>query len=240
MAGKVLFEHSGKKYYVKDTSQDYHTQYGFFKAADLKKKPGTVIQTNTGVKATIGNPFFADIYRKIQRGAQIVPLKDLGVVIAKTGMGKDSIVVDAGSGSGACAIFFAHVAKKVATYEIREDFYKIVKKNIEEMGMKNCAIKLKDVKLGIDEKNVDIVFYDLPDPWLALEPARKVLKVGGFLVSYSPTVPQVMDFVRALDGFTILETIEIMERQWEVADRKVRPLSQQIGHSGFLTFARKL
>ncbi|MDO8480202.1 MAG: methyltransferase domain-containing protein [Nanoarchaeota archaeon] len=237
---KVLFEHSGKKYYVNDISQDYHTQFGFFKAADLKKKPGTVIETNTGVKATIGNPFFADMYRKIQRGAQIVPLKDLGVVIAKTGMGKDAVVVDAGSGSGACALFFAHVAKKVTTYEIREDFYKIVKKNIEDLEMKNCTIKLKDVKLGIDEKNVDIVFYDLPDPWQALDAAKKALKVGGFLVSYSPTVPQVMDFVKSLEGFTHLETIEILERQWEVIERKVRPLSQQIGHSGFLTFARKM
>ena len=50
-----------------------------------------------------------------------------------------------------------------------------------------------------------------------------------------------MDFVNTLDeSFAYLKTSEIIEREWEVKERKVRPRSQAIGHSGFITFARKL
>ena len=237
---KILLEHGGKKFLVTG-EKDYHTQFGFFSAEDLKKPAGSVISSNTGIKATLAKASFLDTYEKIRRGAQIVPLKDLGTVITKTGMGKDSSVVDAGSGSGAVAIYLAHIAKKVVTYELREDFYELVKGNIGKLGVTNLDIKNKDVRQGIDEKDVDVVFYDLPDPWEAIEAAHSALRPGGFLVSYSPTVPQVMDFCEHLgEKFLLLETIEILERQWEVTKRKVRPRSQQIGHSGFLTFARKL
>ena len=72
---------------------------------------------------------------------------------------------------------------------------------------------------------------------------EKALKIGGFLVSYSPSVPQVMDFVNIISKnkeFLILKTIEVIERKWEVDERKVRPVSQSIGHSGFLTFVRRV
>ena len=40
--------------------------------------------------------------------------------------------------------------------------------------------------------------------------------------------------------FAYIKTSEIIEREWDVDDRKVRPRSQAIGHSGFITFARKI
>ena len=84
---------------------------------------------------------------------------------------------------------------------------------------------------------------DLPEPWKALGSAEKALKAGGFLVSYSPSVPQVMDFVgkvRVNKNFAYLKTSEIIEREWEVEERKVRPRSQAIGHSGFVSFVRRI
>jgi tRNA (adenine57-N1/adenine58-N1)-methyltransferase len=129
----------------------------------------------------------------------------------------------------------------VVTYEIREDHHKIVKKNIEFMGMKNLTLKNKDVYEKIDEKNVDVINLDLPEPWDALDSCLISLKTGGYLVSYVPTIPQVMDFVKAIEGkFHFIKTLEIIEREWDVFGRKVRPKTQQIGHSGFLTFCRKL
>jgi tRNA A58 N-methylase Trm61 len=52
-----------------------------------------------------------------------------------------------------------------------------------------------------------------------------------------------MDFVEEVkkhEELLYLETTETIEREWEVSERKVRPRSQQIGHSGFLTFVRKI
>ena len=243
MIKKILYSKEGKKFFVKDTDIDYHSQFGFVKASDLKKKAGSIVKTNTKKELTIMDPSFIDIYQKLKRAPQIVPIKDIGSIITKTGLGKDSKVVDAGSGSGALSLMLANIVKEVTTYELREDFFKIVKQNIEDFGLKNIKIKNKNIYDGITEKNVDLITLDLPEPWLAVESAKKALKIGGFIVSYSPTIPQVSDFITEIknhEEFMILETIEIIERQWEINDRKVRPRSQQIGHSGFLTFVRKI
>ena len=94
-----------------------------------------------------------------------------------------------------------------------------------------------------EEKDVDLITLDLPSPWNAIKPAEKALKIGGYLVSYSPTVPQVIDFVTVIsnnDNFLYIKTCEIIKRNWDVEGRKVRPKSEGIGHSGFLTFCRKI
>ena len=230
------------KFLVKDTDSDFHTKHGFFKKADLKKN-NTKIRSNTNKEFTIFEPNFIDLYRKIKRDAQIIPLKDIGLIISETGINPKSKVIDAGSGSGALCCFLANIVKEVTTYEIREDFIEIVKKNIEYLNLKNIKIKNKDIYQGISEKDVDLIILDLPEPWKAIEPAKKALKAGAFLVSYSPTIPQTQDFVNKInedESWVHIKTSEILERDWEVDGRKVRPRSQQIGHSGFISFIRKL
>src|SRR3989339_283404 len=163
--------------------------------------------------------------------------------LLKSNINKKSKVLDAGSGSGALACFVAAIAKEVVTYEIRDDFMEIVRQNIEFLQLKNIKIKKKDIYNEIEDKGFDVVILDLPEPWKALESCSKALKPGGFIVSYSPSVPQVADFVNALrknESFVYLKTAEIVEREWEVEERRVRPKSTGIGHSGFLSFGRKV
>lgn len=236
----MLINDKNKKFIVKDDADELHTNYGLIK--NLKKaKLNSKVKSNTGHEFTLIKADFIDLYRKIKRKAQIIPLKDIGLIITETGLNKDSIVIEAGAGSGALGCFLAKICSKVYSYEIREDFYNVVKKNIEHLGIEKLVLKNKDAKKGFNEKDVDVVILDLPDPWELINVAKKSLKIGGFLVSYSPTVPQVMDFVNKLgDGFLHLKTAEIIEREWDIKDRKVRPKSQAIGHSGFLTFTRKI
>ena len=240
MAKVLINKHD--KFLVKDLSKDFHTKYGFFKKEDLKKKSGKVI-SNTKKEFAVFEPYFIDLYKKIKRSAQIIPLKDFGLIVAETGINRSSKVIDAGSGSGALCCFLASIVKEVTTYEIREDFIEIVKKNIEFLGLKNIKIKKKDVYEGIDEKNVDLVVLDLPAPWKVINATKKALKVGGFLISYSPTIPQTADFVNEIirdKDFVFIKTSETIERQWEIEGRKIRPRSQPIGHSGFISFARRI
>ncbi|MCX6710250.1 MAG: methyltransferase domain-containing protein [Candidatus Woesearchaeota archaeon] len=240
---KILVSEEGRTFYIRDISQDFHTQFGFIKSKDLKKKDGSVVVSNTSQKFHIYSPSFIDSYRRIKRGPQIIPAKDVAAIIAETGLGNKSVIVDAGTGSGALACFLANYAKKVVSYELREDFFKIASENVKMLGLKNVELKNKDVYLGIDEKNADIIVFDLPEPWLGIKNAEKALKIGGYLVSYSPTVPQIMDFASEISKhkcFSHIKTIEIMERRWDVLERKVRPKSQEIGHSGFLSFYRKI
>src|SRR3989338_5179498 len=237
---KVLITSQGRKFYAKDLNEDLHTQYGFIKKEDLKKaKEGSLLKSNTNKEFFIFTPSFIDLYRKIKRDAQIIPLKDIGLIIAETGLNKKSRVLDAGSGSGALACFLAAIAKEVISYEIREDFIEIVKFNIEFLGLKNIKIKNIDIYNKIEEKNIDVVILDVPEPWNAVDNCSKALKIGGFLVSYSPSVPQFADFVNAVkknESFVYLKTSEVVEREWEVEERRVRPKSKGIGHSGFLSF----
>lgn len=239
---KILITRQGRKFYAKD--EDLHTQYGFVKKEDLgKAKEGSMLKSNTGKDFFVFTPKFIDLYRKIKRDAQIIPLKDIGFIIAETGINKESKVLDAGSGSGALACFLAAIAKEVVTYEIREDFIEIVKSNIEFLQLKNIKIKNKDIYKEIDDKNIDVIILDVPEPWNAIKNCAKALMPGGFLVSYSPSIPQIADFVNTIkkdESFVYIKTSEITEREWEVEERKVRPKSKGLGHSGFLSIARKV
>ncbi|MBD3164826.1 methyltransferase domain-containing protein [Candidatus Woesearchaeota archaeon] len=240
---KILYSKEGKKFYVDDITKDYHCQFGVANKADLKKKTGSKIKTNTNKELIVLDADFLDSYRRIKRGAQIVTFKDIGAIIAYTGIDKKSIAVDAGTGSGALACFLAHICKEVTTYEIREDFYKIAKENKEKLGLKNLKIKKKDIFRGIDEKEVDLIALDLPDPWNAINVSDKALRIGGYMASYSPTVSQVSDFVNTLKkkpNFSHQRTIELIKREWEVEGRKVRPVTTQNVHTGFLSFFRKI
>lgn len=240
---RVIMTGEGRKFFVKDTYKDFHTQFGYIKSSDLAGKEGAKILSNTNVEFSIFPPYFIDLYQRLKRDAQIIPLKDIGAIVAETGINKKSRIVEGGSGSGALACFLANIAKEVVSYDIREDFIEVVKRNIELLGLKNLKIKKQDIYEGIEEKNVDAVMLDLPEPWKALDSSSKSLKAGGFLVSYSPTIIQVSDLVNAFKrkkDFAHIKTIEIIEREWEVDQRKVRPKSRMIGHSGFLTFLRRI
>ncbi|MBN1157641.1 methyltransferase domain-containing protein [Candidatus Woesearchaeota archaeon] len=238
---RILATEDGKIFYVKDLNADFHCQFGFVKKTDLKKKTGKV-KTNTGKELSILSPSFIDCYKRIKRGPQIIPRKDIGFIVAETGIDNKSKVLDAGTGSGALTLFLANICKEVISYEIRNDFYNIAKSNIEFLGMKNVKIYNKNIYDGITEKNLDLITLDLPEPWLAVKHAEKALKAGGFLVSYSPTIPQVSDFVNEVKKnrkLFYIKTAEIILRDWDVEGRKIRPKSEGIGHSGFMSLCRK-
>lgn len=231
------------KTYLVDDFGDFHCREGKILKKDMTKKDGSKVKTNTGKEFSLFTAGFIDIYKKIKRGAQIISFKDVGAIIAYTGVDKNSKVIDAGAGSGALACFLAHICKEVTTYEIREDFIEIVKKNKELLGLTNLKIKKKDVYKGITEKNIDLITLDLPEPWKVLKAAEKSLKIGGYLVSYSPTIPQAIDFINNIhenDRFVHLKSMELIKREWEIKGRKVRPITTQNVHTGFLSFCRKI
>ena len=81
---------------------------------------------------------------------------------------------------------------------------------------------------------------DVPEPWRALDTAKKVLKRGGWLVGYTPCITQAMHLVEALGtDWHHVKTCEVIEREWKVRGQAVRPVTKDFGHSAFLTFIRK-
>ena len=175
---------------------------------------------------------------------QAILEKDIGVILVNISLDNDSKVLEAGSGSGKLTAFLARAVPNgnVYSYEIRKEFLYIAKKNIDDLEIKNVVFKNKDVYDGIQEKNLDAIILDLPEPWKALKYAGKALKNGAFLVAYLPTIFQTMKFVKEMKNnknFIFTKTIGVIERPWFVDEKKVRPMSNIIGHTAFITFIRK-
>lgn len=230
-----------EKHYV-DTDKDYHTKHGIISKKNLLKKAGSDVSVGKH-EFIVLDPVFLDDYKRIKRLAQIITLKDIGAIIANTGITKDSIVLDAGSGSGALACFLSMLAKKVITIDIDKKSVDVTVENVEGLGLKNVVVKQGDIynAKSIDEKNIDVFVLDVPEPWKAVKTAKKVLKIGGFLVIYLPNISQVQEFVKALPKEFLQEkTIEVIEREWAVDKKRTRPKTKDHAHTGFLTFVRRL
>ncbi len=239
---KLLIDEKGRKYLV--DREVFHTNLG---VVNLKNaKHGDIVESHLGYKFYVLNPRVVDICEKMPRRTSIILKKDLGAVITYTGLGSGDFVLDAGTGSGSVAITFANIVKphgRVYTYEKRENFYELAKRNIEMSGLSEYVeMKLKNIYEGIDERDLDVIFFDLPEPWLAIPHAYEALKKGGFIVVYNPYIEQVKKSVEALKkaDFKLIKTVEILEREIEVKDIGTRPATRMISHTAYLTFARKL
>lgn len=180
-------------------------------------------------------------YRRLKRGPQIMLPKDIGMVLAYTGVTKESRCFDAGTGSGWLAISLARVAKEVTSYEMRDEFLKIAQKNAASEGLKNLKIKKGDPIKRITEKKLDLVTLDMPDSDKAVPNAFKALKAGGFIFGYLPHVEQVKRFVKALNKQKFVETViyEIIARDMMVRSEGMRPSTKGVWHTAYLVFGRK-
>ncbi|HIK00357.1 TPA: methyltransferase domain-containing protein [archaeon] len=233
-----------KKYLIRLDQNKFTTEFGDFNLGALVGKAwGTKVKTHLGYEFIVVPPRLPDLMKKLKRAPQIITLKDAGIIAALTGLSKDDMVVEAGTGSGALTVYLAGIAKHIYTYEIRKDFYDIARTNFEKLGIKNITTKNKDITKGIDEGSIDLVALDMEFPEKAFKVAHKALKVGGYLVVFAPVIEQVSRFRNFLDEkhFANVETYECILRPWQIEPPdKSRPSGNFLAHTGFLTFARKI
>ncbi len=237
---KILIEQAtGKKYYVKDLSQDFITPQGLISTKDLQSKKSEVLSSK-GKSFILVEPTFPDLWESFQRGPQMLLQKDIGLILAKTGANKNTFAVDAGGGSGSLCLSLANVCKEVTVYEVNPEHLAIVAKNAKLAGITNLTLKQETIYERITEKEVDILTLDLPEPWKVL-PHTGALKQGGHLVVYLPNLLQVKQFREATKGtsISVVETVELLLRTWKIEGQIMRPEFEMLGHTGFLTFCRK-
>ncbi|MDH7477591.1 MAG: tRNA (adenine-N1)-methyltransferase [Candidatus Bathyarchaeota archaeon] len=243
----LLYLSQRKTYLVKaEAGKNFHTHKGFVKFDDLiGKEYGSTVLSNLGFEFKALKPLLRDFIMKSARKTQITYPKDIALIVMFSGIGPGSQVVEAGTGTGALTTALAHYVKpegKVYSYEVREEFQKTAEKNLKRAGLIDFVeLKSKDITLGIDESNVDAVVLDLATPWLVISHAYNALKSCGTIVSFSPTIDQVVKTVEALkeNGFVDMETVECLMRGMQVERGKTRPQTLMTAHTGYVTFARK-
>ena len=185
------------------------------------------------------------LYKKLKRGPQVITLKDASTISAYTGVGPGDRVLDAGGGSGFLTIYLANLVGengKVYTYEIREDFAELVRKNVEKAGFTDrVELKVGDVFAKIEETELDLVNLDMACSEKALPNAFAALKAGGYCTGYHPNVEQVKAFVTLGTelGFEHVTTLEVIERELLVRPHGCRPATTGLTHTGYITVLHK-
>ena len=200
--------------------QTFHTHKGYLKFDDIIGKPyGSTFKSSLGINFTVLKPQLTDYILKSQRNTQIIYAKDAALIVMFSGIGPGSRVVESGTGTGALTTALAHYGL-----------------------LDYVELKLKDVVTGIDERDVDAVILDLAVPWLVVPQAYEALKPSGTIVSFSPTIDQVVKTVEVLreHNFACIETFECIMRGMQIERGKTRPQTLMTGHTGYITHARRV
>jgi tRNA (adenine57-N1/adenine58-N1)-methyltransferase len=203
--------------------------------------------TSKGYRLVAYRPRMVDHIMQMPRATAIIYPKDIAAILLWADIYPGATVFESGVGSGALTTALLRGVGpqgRVIAYEQRAAFVERARANAEAFlgECPNLVIHERDVYQGIDERELDRVLLDLPEPWQVIPSAAEALRPGGFLCSYSPSTTQVQTTVESLraHGFGDVEAIETLYRPWHVQGQSVRPVQQMVGHTGFLTFARRL
>jgi tRNA (adenine57-N1/adenine58-N1)-methyltransferase len=225
----------------------FETHRGYLSHNDLIGKPwGSRVFSHMGSEFVLLQPSLADLLVETRRNTQIMYPKDIGFILLSMDIGPGKHVLEAGTGSGSftTALAFAVGSQgKVTSYESRPEFQHLAQKNLSRLGLsERVEFKLRDISEGFDERNVDAVFLDLPNPQDYVLQAKEAIKPGGYLGSILPTTNQVSTLLIALrrSNFAFIEVCEILLRYYKAVADRLRPTDRMIAHTGYLIFSRSM
>jgi tRNA (adenine57-N1/adenine58-N1)-methyltransferase catalytic subunit len=245
----VLLFHTPRKKWLTKVAQDkkFHTHLGIIDVSSIiGMEYGSAIRTTEGKLIFLMEPTIHDFIMKSERKTQIVYPKDLGYIVARTGLKNGSKVLEVGTGSGALATFMASIVKPeghIYSFDVNSEFMEMAKRNLEKAGMaKYVTMHQHDPHHGVDIRNVDVATVDLGDPWTVVDQVHDALKGGGAFVAICPTMNQIERTAAQLkkSGYADIDCVELMIRNIEAREGMTRPSMRMIGHTTYLVFARKV
>ena len=245
----VLLFHTPRKKWLTKVAQDkkFHTHLGIIDVSSIiGMEYGSAIRTTEGKLIFLMEPTIHDFIMKSERKTQIVYPKDLGYIVARTGLKNGSKVLEVGTGSGALATFMASIVKPeghIYSFDVNSEFMEMAKRNLEKAGMaKYVTMHQYDPHQGVDIRNVDVATVDLGDPWTVVDQVYDALKGGGAFVAICPTMNQIERTAAQLkkSGYADIDCVELMIRNIEAREGMTRPSMRMIGHTTYLVFARKV
>ena len=143
---------------------------------------------------------------------------------------KDTLILDAGCGSGykALALAYANPGAKIVGIDFSEESVKLARTRLDYHGIENVqfeAMAIEDIaslEMEFDYINCDEVLYLLPDPEAGLQALKSVLKPHGIIRGNLHSALQRVNYFRAQKLFKMMGLMED-----DVTDEMAMELSQE-------------
>ncbi|KAM1015105.1 uncharacterized protein LOC126583514 isoform X2 [Malus sylvestris] len=206
-------------------------RFGLFKHSDwIGKQFGSKVFSSKGgfVYLLASTPELWTLV--LSHRTQILYIADISFVIMFLELVPGCLVLESGTGSGSLTTSLARaVAPRghVYTFDFHEQRAVSAREDFEKTGLSNViTVGVRDIQgEGFPDEfsgRADSVFLDLPQPWLAIPSAAKMLKQDGVLCSFSPCIEQVQRASETMrSSFTDIRTFEILLRTYEVREWKL-------------------
>ncbi len=244
----VLILTEGEKRYLLriKTGQRLHCHIGMVEHDSLIGQPfGTVGHSRSGQPFLLLEPDLSDLMQRIKRSTQIVYAKDAALITQRLGLRNGSVVLEAGTGSGALTTALAWAvgpAGKVITVDGNAEIQTLAAQNLERFGLQ-AQVEMHQGYLersNLRVQVVDAVMLDMREPWRCMAKVRELLKPGGRLVCFLPTTNQVGELLFHMEESACVDikVEELLLRQYKPVPDRLRPEDRMIAHTGFIVSAK--
>ncbi len=235
---------SDDREYLLEPGETLETDLGVLEVPD-DVEAGETVETHLGTEFRARALRGRDLFDHFERtGAPMMP-RDIGLVMGETGISGGDRVLDAGTGTGVLSAYAARAGAEVVTYEQDPEFAENARENMVLGGVADAVdVRTGDIQDAIDDLEddaFDVLTLDTQDAAEVVVYAPDLLVSGGFVAVYSPFVEQTRAVNEAARdaGLVNVVTRETIQRRMDFDDRGSRPSTAGVGHTGFLTFARK-
>jgi tRNA (adenine57-N1/adenine58-N1)-methyltransferase len=214
------------------------------------QQDGGVLVSPQRKRYLVLRPTLGQTVMNMPRQAQVIYPKDLALLLMWGDVAPGMNVVEIGCGHGALTMALLRALGpqgRLTTYDIRRDHLNRTKKNVAaylgpEFLERWTPLLADPSQEGLPEMGADRLFSDVPEPWTMLDAVAQVLHPGGIWAAYVPTVLQMAEQVKGLNGhpyFGLAECFEALQRFWQVKPPSVRPKHSMSAHTGFIVIGRR-
>ncbi|KAH6768953.1 S-adenosyl-L-methionine-dependent methyltransferases superfamily protein [Perilla frutescens var. frutescens] len=214
-------------------------RFGVFKHSDWIGKPfGSKAFSSKGGFVYLLAPTPELWTLVLSHRTQILYIADISFVIMYLEIVPGCVVLESGTGSGSLTTSLAHAVAPnghVYTFDFHEQRAVSAREDFERTGLSSLVtVGVRDIQgVGFPDEFIgraDSVFLDLPQPWLAIPSAAKMLQQDGVLCSFSPCIEQVQRSCETLkSSFTDIRTFEILLDTYEVQEGNLASLQDSDG-----------
>lgn len=237
----------GDREFLCEPGEEVHTDLGVIEVPE-DVEPGITVETHLGEPFTVRALRGPDLFNHLERtGAPMMP-KDIGLIVGHTGASRNDRVLDAGTGTGVLAAYLGRLGANVLTFEQREAFADVARENMTLAEVDDTVdVRAGDILDAVEAEEIDdlgrfdLLTLDTQDAPDVVAHAQDILIAGGYVAVYSPFVENARAAERAARDADLIgvETTETIQRRMDFDDRGSRPSTKGVGHTGYLTFARK-